>query len=95
MLPGAIPESREDQMPNKLLGLVTGSLMALGTGSAFADGMPRSGYAAPPCAPANFAGFYLGGHVGYTVADNNAKFIHVWGNTLSSDDHRGATYGVL
>src|SRR5262245_48607781 len=36
VLPGAIRESREDQMPNKLLGLVTGSIIALG-----ADATPQ------------------------------------------------------
>lgn len=81
-------------MPNKLLGLVTGSIIALGAGSALADGMPRPSYGAPACAPANFAGFYLGGHVGYALADTNSTFVDVWGDTVKSDDHRGATYGV-
>jgi outer membrane immunogenic protein len=86
---------REDQMRNKLLGLATGTLVVLGTGSAFADGMPRSGYAAPVCAPANFAGFYLGGDVGYAIANTNATFFDASGDTIQSNDHRGATYGVL
>jgi hypothetical protein len=82
-------------MSNKLLGLAAGSLIVLGAGSALADGIPRTTYAAPVCAPSNFAGFYLGGHIGYAIADTNATlFDSVSGDTLSSDNHRGVTYGV-
>jgi outer membrane immunogenic protein len=82
-------------MRNKLLGLAAGTLVVFGAGSALADGMPqRPAYASSACAPANFAGFYVGGHVGYAVADTNATFFDFWGDTVRSDDNRGVTYGV-
>jgi outer membrane immunogenic protein len=96
-LPGAVTkDSREDQMVNKLLGLAAGSLMVLGAGSALADGTPRQAYASPVCAPSNFAGFYVGGHVGYAIAGTNATMFDddVLSEAFSSDNQRGATYGA-
>ena len=83
-------------MINRLLGLATCGLIVLGAGSALADGMPRQGYAAPVCAPANFAGFYVGAHAGYAIAGTNATLFddNNLADTQNSDNHRGATYGA-
>ena len=83
-------------MLNKLAGLATCGLIVLGAGAALADGMPRQAYAAPVCAPSNFAGFYVGGHVGYAIAGTNSTLFddNDLAETLASDNHRGATYGA-
>jgi outer membrane immunogenic protein len=83
-------------MINRLLGLAASSLIVFGAGSALADGMPRQAYAAPACAATNFAGFYVGAHAGYAIAGTNSTLYddNNLAEALSSDNHRGATYGA-
>lgn len=83
-------------MLNRLAGLATCGLILASGSAAFADGMPRQTYAAPVCAPSNFAGFYLGGHAGYAIAGTNSTLHddNDLGETLASGNHRGTTYGA-